>query len=102
MPRSPITNGKDFNFFRKTDVTKTAFTGNSDIAFNFRGQFSFSMVNEGSSVIEYSFNGTVLHGDLTPGTTTEALFFDNRRVSKIWFSVASGSHTIRVEAWAAM
>ncbi len=104
MPLSPITNGKDFQFFEKTDVSSLSFGGNADVAFNFRGQQSLSIVNEGSDVIEYSFNGNTVHGDMTPSTPTAAIFFDNRRVSKIWFRVAaggSGTHTIRVEAWAA-
>lgn len=102
MQRDPITKGKDFNFFQKVNVSQTTFGGESHIIFNFRNQCCFSMVNEGSGVVEYSFNGEVLHGDMTPGTSTEAMLFDNRRVSKIWFRVVSGTHIVRVEAWAAI
>jgi len=103
MPRSPITTGKDFNFFRKVDSSSTFFTETALIAFNFKGLASFSLVNEGAGVVEYSFNGNTLHGDMIPGTVTASLFFDNRRVSKIWFrSPGGGTNTMRIEAWAAM
>lgn len=103
MSRGPIINGKDFNFFAKIDVTNTEFTSNAQVVFNFRNQIAFSLVNEGSAIIEYSFNGNTLHGDMTLGTPTTALIFDNRRVSKIWFRVpGGGSHRVRVEAWAAV
>jgi hypothetical protein len=98
--RDPITNGKDFNFFTKVNVSNAVFAESSDVIFNFRGQFSFSLINEGSGIVEYSFNGSVLHGDMKPGSPSEALFFDNRRVSKIWFRALSGTNTIRIEAWA--
>lgn len=96
-----IDNGKDFNFFQKVTVTNTSFADDADVVFNFRGQQSFTLVNEGSVTIEYSFNGNTLHGDLTPGTNTAALLFPNRRVSRIWFRAASSS-TVRVEAWSAV
>jgi len=100
----PKTWGKDFDFFYKGDVVVRAngWRANADAVFNFRGQVSFSIVNEGTQVIEYSFNGNTLHGDLTPGTPTQAIIFDNRRVSRIWFRTSAPGQTIRVEAWASM
>jgi hypothetical protein len=104
----PITQGKDFNFFQTLAVTDGYFNHNplndADVFFNFRGQVSFSLVNEGAGIIQYSFNGQTLHGDMTPGTPTQAIFFDNRRVSKIWFRLRGGQpdSTVRVEAWGAM
>lgn len=97
---APITTGKDFNKFAKVTVNTTAFNTDADFAINFRGQFSFSLVNEGTAIIEYSFNGTTLHGDMTPGTPTAALSFDNRRISKIWFRTSTPGQVVRVEAWA--
>jgi len=97
----PILLGKDFNYFAKVTPADVAFPEDSQVEFNFRGQQNFSMVNEGANVVEYSFNGNTLHGDLTPGTPTAAIFFDNRRIPGIWFRVPAGlATTIRVEAWA--
>lgn len=96
---SKIEQGADFNFFRKVTVNNAFFTDNSSITFNIKGLQTFTLVNEGTDVVEYSFNGNTLHGDMTPGTPTEALAFDNRRVTAIWFRSAVTPQTIRVEAW---
>lgn len=55
----------------------------------------------GAGVVQYSFNGNVIHGTLdSTGTTAPAsLTFTNRVISKIWFSTISGSPVVRVEAW---
>lgn len=97
----PKTQGKDFNFFTKFSVTDTSFPTNAQVVIPFAGQSGFSLVNEGATIIEYSFNGTTLHGDLTPGTVTAAIIFDDRRIPAIWFR-ASSSSIVRVEAWAAI
>ncbi len=96
---SPIIQGKDFNYFRKITVTNTTFPSESQVMFNFKGQCGFSIINEGSTLVEYSFNGNTLHGDLTPGSSTASLTFSNRRVPAIWFRSAS-STVVRIEAWA--
>jgi hypothetical protein len=100
-----ILNGKDFNYFKKPIITSTTFKPNNeepDILFNIKYLVSFSMVNEGNAKVEYSFNGTTVHGDMIPGTATSTITFDNRRVSAIWFRVPDGgSVTVRVEAWSA-
>ena len=97
----PITLGKSFDFFEKVTVSVVDFPEDSQITFNFRGQQTLSIVNESANVVEYSFNGNTIAGDMTPGTPTAAIFFDNRRVSAIWFRVPSGvASLIRVEAWA--
>ena len=95
----PINQGKDFNFFQKVTVNTPGFPNDAQVVFDIKYQVSFSLVNEGSAVVEYSFNGNVLHGDLTPGTSTGAIFFDNRRVSFIWLRTAVPGQIIRVEAW---
>lgn len=103
MPAGPIVNGKDFNFFLRVTVGAASFPTEAQVVFNFRGQQGFTLMNEGSSVIEYSFNGTTLHGDMDSSKDSKTLKFDNRRVNKIWFRLKSGSSSeVRVEAWAAM
>lgn len=54
-------------------------------------------------VVEYSFNGDTVHGDLQIGTPTEAIFFDNRPISKIYFKAktpAALGSIVRIEGWA--
>lgn len=100
--------GHDFNFFKKASVSSSSF-GLVDgyqpdviITFANRGLY---LLNEGSgstNVIEYSFNGNTVHGELDPTLPSRGILFDNRQVSMIWFRVKSGSSgtiTVRVEAW---
>lgn len=96
---TPKTQGKDYNFFTKISIIDTSFPNESQVTIPFIDQVGFSLINEGSVKIEYSFNGNTLHGDLTPGTPTAAIIFDERRIPAIWFR-ASAPSTIRVEAWA--
>lgn len=97
----PITQGFDTNFFRKVTVSSTTFPDECDIFINIRGICSFTMMNEGTDIVEYSFNRGTIHGDMIPGKPSEALSFDNRIVSKVWFRAPNGgSHVIRFEAWA--
>lgn len=64
-----------------------------------------SFINEGSTTsnsVEYSFDGTTVHGDLVPTKPSASLEFKNRTVSLIWFRLKTGSTgpvTVRVEAW---
>lgn len=69
--------------------------------FKFRySNLSFSLVWKGTGIIEYSFNGNTVHGDMESSTPTQAMFFDNRIVQGIWFRVKSGSGgDIRIECW---
>lgn len=97
----PIVNGKDFNFFQKVTVTSTTFQTDADVFFNFRGQQSFSILNEGNVKVEYSFNGNTLHGDLTPNSASSGFIWDNRRIDGVWLRVPNGgSAVVRIEAWA--
>ena len=96
-----INKGHDYNFFQKITVSSDTFGDNADLAFGIKNVRAFTLANEGSNgVIQYSFNGTTIHGDMTPGKASEAIAFDNRCVSKIWFRLTSGTASVvRVEAW---
>lgn len=95
----PNTKGKDYNFFDRVTISNTAFPTNSDVTFAFSGNPSFSLINEGTDTVEYSFNGLTKHGDLVPNTPSAALFFNNRGINSVWFRVLSGAPTdVRIEA----
>ncbi len=116
------TTGRDYNFFEKKSVSGTVFgSSNSDgysvtDGYNCDSFITFPTAGvifhtEGSSattsIIEYSFNGTTVHGELVPATATDAgrttLTFFNRKITAIWFRVKSGSTgpiTVSIEAWA--
>lgn len=105
--------GKDFNFFQKLDVNWAQFGApdgytvedgyGPDMIIPF-STYGLIFNTEGASgkVIEYSFNGQTVHGELVPGTNRQTLTFLNRPASLIWFRLKSGSSgpiTISVEAW---
>ena len=94
--------GRDDNYFKKLTFSNTDWNEDSDFTIQIIGQFSFSLLNEGDEIIEYSFNGNNLHGDMTPGKPSAGMTFDNRRISAIWVRSPSGNPTtLRVEAWVA-
>ena len=99
MP-GPITNGKDFNFFQQITISSSTFLSNADVVFNFKGEAGLNLFIQSGGPISYSFNGTTTHGKLILATSRDFLQFDNRRVSRIWFKLDSGSPaTVMVEAW---
>lgn len=102
------THGRDFNFYQKIDVISTNFGSESvdglqpDMIITFPTQTVMFLNEETSGVVEYSFNGNTVHGELDPTLPSKSLTFDNRVISLIWFRVKSGSSgpiTIRVDAW---
>lgn len=96
----PITNGRDFNFFDTKTISAVAFATDADIVINIKNVRNLIMTNYGTAVVEYSFNGTTVHGDMRFGTPTAHLVFNGRAVSKVWFRVPSSTAEVRVEAWA--
>jgi len=107
-----ITNGRDFNFFQSISVTATTFGGGSvsgqqpDILISFP-TYGIIFTNETpGQVVEYSFNGTTVHGQLDGAvtSTTRVVTFLNRAIGNlVWFRLKSGSSgpaTITTTAWA--
>ena len=108
-----ISYGRDFNFFQKIAVSATGYGSNSADGYTCDAIITFptytvmftnySAANATNSVVEYSFNGNITHGELNPlYPASISKIFQNRVVSKIWFRVQSGSTgtiTVAVEAW---
>lgn len=105
--------GRDFNFYKRVSVSNTTFGVvadgyQPDIIITFptvAGGVIFTTLETGSDIVEYSFNGNTVHGELIPGATSDRrnLVFYHRNVSMVWFRVKSGSSgpiDIVVEAWA--
>ena len=102
--------GRDFNFFEVVSVNTSTFGGGSvdgyqpDIVVTFPTQ-GFSLISYGSATtnaVEYSFNGTTVHGEMVPTTSSASLVFDVRTITTVWFRLKLGSTgpvDIRVEAW---
>ena len=94
------TQGRDFNFFQRMDVTSGVFQDHPDMVITFPTT-GIIFLNEGTGIIEVSFNGNTVHTELNSADASKGLVFDNRIVTLIWFRVKSGGPTIpvRVEAW---
>lgn len=110
-----VTLGFDRNFFVKVAVTATTFGGNNDgslyvpgpqpdviISFNTQSVMMLNLGTGATNVVEYSFNGQTLHGELNPTNPSAGMAFDGRAISKIWFRVQAGSSgpiSVSVQAW---
>jgi hypothetical protein len=98
------------DFYQKLSVTATDFGSTSvdgyqpDIMIPF-STVGIALLNEGTSatqVVEYSFDGITVHGELDPTLSSKGMMFDNRTVCLAWFRIKSGSTgpvTIRIDAW---
>lgn len=114
FPGIKKTHGKDYNYFKSMSVTWTQFGApdgytladgyGPDQIITFP-TYGVIFTNESTAqVVEYSFNGTTVHGQLdgTATSTTRIMTFLNRPISLIWFRLKSGSAgpaTVTVTAW---
>lgn len=87
-----------FNYYQVIDVTTANFPVDPQVSFGFNST-GMVLYNRGSDVVEYSFDGINLHGDLDPNDATAGLAFDNRSECKIFFRAAVTPQSVRVEAW---
>lgn len=114
IPHIKKNQGRDFNFYEKVEVNWSQFGAldgyttedgyGPDLVIKFPTQGLMFLNEETSStqVVEYSFNGNTVHGELDPTLPSRGLVFDNRSVTLIWFRVKSGSSgpiTVSVQAW---
>jgi hypothetical protein len=105
------TETNDYNFFQKVDVNTSVFGdgyGSSpDLMFNqpitaIIISKGIMLINEGSGVVEFSFDGKIVHGELDSTKASAGLAFDNRLVSMIWLRLkigSSGPITTSVYVW---
>ncbi len=88
-----------YNYFEVISISDTFFSLSQSVAFGFI-PVGFSLLNRGDRIVEYSFDGTTLHGDLNPGDASAYMVFKNRSESRVWLRVPSGvTANIRIEAW---
>ena len=87
-----------YNYFAETVVNNAAFTTVETTRFGFVSE-GFSFLNRGAALLEYSFDGVTLHGDLDPADASKGLVFDSRSECRVWFRAPAGASTVRIEAW---
>ena len=87
---------KDSNFFGKYRISYTSFE--APVTWNFISIGIALMVesNDVTDVIQYSFDGETVHGDMTPTMPSEGIVFDNRFQSKVWFRRATPGSSVLV------
>lgn len=104
-PNTPFeknTVGRDFNFYKKVNVESSDFNEECDAIITFSTQTVMMLLENNIGVAEYSFNGNTVHGELNASLPSRAISFDNRKITKIWFRLRSGSSgplTVRIDAW---
>lgn len=106
-PKAAITYGFDYNFFKQVTPGSSGagvFGTDADVVINLKAPtYTVTFWAPTGTQVQYSFNGNTVHGTLDgSGATTgpNYLVFENRVISKIWFTYIAGSGTVRVEAWA--
>lgn len=83
------------NYYTEITVSGVgAFPTTAQAFTNIRGGTSLMLVCTSGTDVEYSFNGTTLHGKISSGQT---FTFENRNTAKMW---VRGTGTIRLHAWA--
>jgi hypothetical protein len=87
-----------WSYFNAVSVDVVDFPETPQVNFGFNSQ-GFSLLNRGAAVVQYSFDGTTVHGDLDPSDDSIGRIFDIRTECKIWLKSASGTNIVRVEAW---
>jgi len=87
-----------FNYFEVVSVADGYFPSTSQVSLDFTPS-GITLLNRGSAVVEYSFDGTSVHGDMDPTDESVQAIFNGRNESNIWFRTASGPQDVRVEAW---
>lgn len=92
-----------FNYFDNVSVSTVNFS-DTVRSFGFISS-GISLINISSvptDIVQYSFDGSTIHGDLSPTFPNAALSFDNRFESRIWFRLEStgSSVVVRLESWA--
>lgn len=106
--KAAITYGKDYNFFQQVTPGSSGagvFAANCDVLINMFAPtytVTFWLPTTGGGSVQYSFNGNTIHGTLDSAQALgpNTLTFENRVISKIWFTTTNGSPIVRVEAWA--
>ena len=91
-----------FNFFDRILIATTDFADHKvSWSFNSAGIMLLNESTTPADVVQYSFNGVDVHGDLRPGTPAAGIAFDNRIESSIYFRLetAGSGVLVRAEAW---
>lgn len=91
-----------YNFFNRFLASTIEFHNNMvSWSFNSTGIMLLTESTAPTDIVQYSFNGTDVHGEIRPNTPAAGLSFDNRTESRIYFRLVEGANPtiVRVETW---
>lgn len=104
--------GPSFDFYSRQTVTWATFGHDGytvadgyvpDVIIPFSTYGIIILLETASAVVEFSFNGTDVHGRLDSSVTNgvaQKYVYENRVNSFIWFRIISGSSpVVQVQAW---
>lgn len=85
-------------YFNRITISSASFPTITSPSVNIGFAGSFSLINEGTGTIEYSFDGSTVQGDLVPGTASQEMVFENTNYFVLWFRLKSGAASLlRIE-----
>lgn len=93
-PYGPRILGKDRFFFEKKTISSATFNNDADFLLPLISKNSVLLTNDGSGVVEYSFNGIAVHGELNPILGKHAMTIQDPSIVKIWFRLKSGAASV--------
>ena len=93
-PLGPINYGKPRFFFEKKEISNVNFTTDANVAVTLMTKNSLLLINEGPGILEVSFNGIDVHGELNLNIGTGSLVINDPGIVKIWFRLKLGSSAV--------
>ncbi len=90
--------GKKANYYEVISVASANFPATPQASFGFHST-QIVLLNIGTDLIEYSFDGVNVHGDLNPTDPSRGVLFSNRSECKVFFRAINPPQSVRVEAW---
>jgi len=89
-----------YHYYAAASIAVDAFPGTAQVSWTF-GSVGLALLNTGVDPIEYSFDGTNVHGRLEASGPGQGIATDGRIAVRVWFRRAAGAaaNTVRVTVW---
>ncbi len=89
---------KERFLFQKFTILSSTFDVEPDVVFDIIEYDSLLFINESNAIVEISFDGTSVHGELNSTLGIKSLLVNYSNINKIWFRLVAGvSATILIQ-----
>jgi hypothetical protein len=89
---------KERFLFQKFTILSSTFDVEPDVVFDIIEYNSLLFINESNAIVEISFDGTNVHGELNSTLGIKSLLVNYSNINKIWFRLVAGvSATILIQ-----